>query len=116
MSAILLKRWKKGYELYLQNHHANALNMFELIELTFPEIPKEIAFNKILSLIALQNHDHTVEVGSKLLRSSLGPFFLFALGIHQEAVNPGQSLLSFKKCLLVSSITLMIVIERLCSN
>lgn len=99
--SVMLRRWQNAYDLFLRGDHINALNVFELIELTGPKVPKEISLNKILAIIASEQYYHTVEVGSQLLRSSLGPFFLFALGIHQEIIDPEQSLLSFKKCLLV---------------
>jgi hypothetical protein len=112
---ILLHRWKKGYEAFIQKDYSVAFSMFELIEMTFIDkssIPKEIIMNRILCLIALKNYAHAVEVGSKLLRSELGSFFLFAVGLHQEKVNKELAFSSFKKCLLVRSHSLIMIVIR----
>ena len=99
-----LSRWKKAYEAFKNKDYSKALETFDLIELCFIDksmIPKEIILNKIFCLIALQEYSHSVVVGSKLLRSDLGPFFLFAVGVHQEVANPELAFSSFNKCLLV---------------
>ena len=105
MSEQLLKRWNKAHDLFINGEYENALNLFHLIELSTHDktlIPKEISFNKLLAIVALEDHDHSVEVGSSLLKSSLGPFFLFALGLLLLNVSSEEALLYFRKSLLVS--------------
>ena len=104
LTELTLKRWKKGYDLFIKGDHENALNLFELIEYSCPDktcIPVEVALNKILAIVALEKHDQLLEIGSRLLRSNYGPFFLFSLGLILEKVSPKLSLDYFKKCVMV---------------